>query len=145
MASSRYVQGSTARDIKRISRESRQASEENIRLVRDVRKTVQWSASYVIILSAIAILFVATIMVYVSLQSSVTNLRDDKGRLISQYEEAKVDNDLYYESIVSSVNIKEIERIAVEELGMKMAGNGQIMTYTNDIDDYVKQYRDMPN
>ena len=46
---------------------------------------------------------------------------------------------------MSKVDIKEIERIAVEDLGMKMAGQGQIYTYSNDVDDYVKQYAEIPN
>lgn len=145
MATSSYVQGSTARDIKRISEERRRASEANIRLVRDNRKSVQWSPSYAIIFSAVVVIAVLAILRYVKLQSDVTNLREDKGKLIAEYEDLKVSNDLYYENIVSHIDIKEIERIAVEDLGMKMAGQGQILTYESDIDDYVKQYRDIPN
>lgn len=92
-----------------------------------------------------AIMVMAFVAVgYVSLQSQVTNLRKEKGQLSNQYENMKLANDLYYEEMISKIDLKEIERIAVEELGMKMAGEGQVMTYSNDFDDYVIQYADIP-
>ena len=61
-----------------------------------------------------------------------------------EYEELKRSNDLYHERIVSKVDIGEVVRIAEEELGMKLAGEGQIISYSGQIDDYVKQYADVP-
>ena len=108
-------------------------------------KTVQQSRRYVNIVIMVAAVVVALAFLYITEQSDVTNLRKQKGQMISQYEDIKLSNDLYYEDIVSRVDIKEIERIAVEELGMKMAGQGQIYTYTDDVEDYVKQYADLPD
>ena len=45
---------------------------------------------------------------------------------------------------MSEVDLKEIEHIAVAELGMQLAGSGQIVSYSGDIEDYVKQYSDLP-
>lgn len=114
-------------------------------LLPGVGKTVQQSRRYVNIVIMVAAVVVALAFLYITEQSDVTNLRKQKGQMISQYEDIKLSNDLYYEDIVSRVDIKEIERIAVEELGMKMAGQGQIYTYTDDVEDYVKQYADLPD
>lgn len=74
----------------------------------------------------------------------MTSLMNQKAALQSQYEALRLDNDLYEDRIYSAVNLQEIERIAVEELGMKLAGEGQIIIYSGEIEDYVKQYMDMP-
>lgn len=108
------------------------------------QKTVQFRLSYGIMFIVVATLLVSSAMKYISLQSDVTMLLREKGHLMAEVEDAKASNDLYYESIVSGVDLKEVERIAVEELGMKMAGEGQILTYSGDVEDYVKQYGDIP-
>jgi hypothetical protein len=109
------------------------------------RKNVQHPAKYGMMIFKVVLIIATIAFFYVREQASVTDLRNEKGKLESAYEELKVSNDLYYEDIMSKVDIKEIERIAVEDLGMKMAGQGQIYTYSNDVDDYVKQYAEIPN
>ena len=62
----------------------------------------------------------------------------------SKYEELKRSNDLYEERIISKVDMEEVVRIAEEDLGMQRATEGQIISYSGEIDDYVKQYSDVP-
>lgn len=136
-----YSNGSIARKYNENSEERR----EYVAPSKRKNRKVQISPLYgIMVVGAIMIISFVAIS-YVSLQSQVTSLRNQKGELISQYESMKLANDLYQEEMNSSVDLKEIERIAVEELGMKMAGEGQVMTYTNDFDDYVMQYLDVPN
>lgn len=137
-----YVYENTAR---KSTAPARKAAPGPVLLPSANRKTVQRSPKYVIMIIMTAMIIASTAMIYVSEQASVINLRKEKGQLVSQYEDIKLSNDLYYEDIMSKVDIKEIERVAVEELGMKMAAQGQIYTYANDVDDYVKQYVSIPN
>ena len=139
-----YQYGSAARAYESQYAENRIRNRE-VYGVKPMRKTVQWTVPYVMMLVVSLMVMAISTIVYLKMQSDVTNLRDEKGQLASEYEDMRVSNDLYYENIMSNVNIKEIERIAVEELGMTMAGSGQIMTYTSDMDDYVKQYNDIPD
>lgn len=135
-----YARGSEARKLKR-DYEPQQHS-----VINGKRKNavMQISFAYVIMIVAAVILMSFVAAGYVALQSDVTNLRKEKGQLISVYEGLKNSNDLYKQNMMSAVDLKEVERIAVEELGMKMAGQGQVMTYTDELDDYVKQYGDIP-
>lgn len=136
-----YANGSAARKYNDYYEEKR----EYIAPSKRRNRKVQISPLYgIMVIGAIMIMSFVAIS-YVSLQSQVTSLRNQKGQLTSEYESMKLANDLYQEEMNSSVNLKEIERIAVEELGMKMAGEGQVMTYANDFDDYVMQYLDVPN
>ena len=87
---------------------------------------------------------ICVVFSYVGLQSDVTRERKELAELVTDYEDLHRQNDLYYERIISNVDMEEIERIAREELGMRIAGEGQIVSYAGGIDDYVKQYSDIP-
>ena len=41
--------------------------------------------------------------------------------------------------------MNEVARIAEDELGMQRASEGQIISYSGQIEDYVKQYTDVPS
>ena len=138
-----YVYTSTARKLKRNDERQNFISYEPIK--RDKKKTVQISPLYVIMLTIVAGLVIFSVMNFIELNSQVTTLRNQKGKLTNQYEKMLLSNDLYYDSIMSKVDLAEIERIAVVDLGMKMADKGQVIEYSSDLDDYVKQYADLPN
>ncbi len=62
----------------------------------------------------------------------------------AQLEQAQTDNAAYKSSIESMYTIDEIYDVATNELGMVYARNGQIIYYESANEDYVKQYRDVP-
>lgn len=82
---------------------------------------------------------------FIKLQSDVTSFREEKARLNSEYEALRLSNDLYEKNIASGVDLSEVERIAMEDLGMTLAGEGQIIIYDSNMEDYVKQYALLPN
>lgn len=144
-SSAYYSEGSEARQLNRRSNAKRRHAEREFTVLNPRKATVRMSTSDVIMMVS-AVLVVAFVAIYyVSLQSEITNLRKEKSQLISQYESLKTSNDLYYDNMKGAIDLKEVERIAVEELGMKMAGKGQIIVYEDDLDDYVKQYTDIPS
>ena len=136
-----YVQGSTARTL-----ENRQRREfyTEVPIKRNTVKTVQWTPVYVIMLIGVVIFLLVTCMKNVFLYSEIARLRSEKGALTDSYEDLVLSNNLYYDRIMSEVDLKEIEHIAVAELGMQRAGSGQIVNSSGDIEDYVKQYSDLP-
>ena len=141
-----YVYGNAARKLpKETERELRVRSRSVREQARQERIAYYklLSNAVLIVLTVVALCFV--IFYYINVQAEVTALMNQKAALQSQYEELRLDNDLYEDRIASSVNLQEIERIAVEELGMKLAGEGQIITYSGDIEDYVKQNMDIPD
>ena len=48
-------------------------------------------------------------------------------------------NDEEYNRIVNSIDLEEIKRIAMGELGMVYAQEGQVITYENKGYDYMRQ------
>ena len=51
----------------------------------------------------------------------------------------KLANDEEYNRIISSIDLEEIKRIAIGELGMTYAQEGQIVLYVNEDNDYMRQ------
>lgn len=141
-----YVYGNTAKRLK----EDRRGRDfyvlpESSRDIAKRQKKAHAAKIYNTVLVVVTVVALCSIIWhYINVQAEVTALMSRKATLQSQYEELHLDNDLYEDRINSSINIQEIERIAVEELGMRLAGEGQIVNYSGEIEDYVKQYADMP-
>ena len=87
---------------------------------------------------------IGSVLLFIRTQNTLTMSRRQYATMSSRYEELKRSNDLYEERIISKVDMEEVVRIAEEDLGMQRATEGQIISYSGQIDDYVKQYSDVP-
>lgn len=140
-----YVYGNTVRqlDVKRaIEEEPRRQVSPSIRKNRD--KAIHMNFGYVLFLVASLVITGMVLINYIQLQSQMTNSVDNIAKLESQLNDLKLANDEEYSRIVSSVDLEEIKRIAIGELGMTYAQEGQIITYSGENSDYVKQVADIP-
>ena len=86
-----------------------------------------------------------SITYYLSLQSDITNMVKEISKMESTLNQIKMDNDETYSRINSNVNIDEIRRVAIQELGMKYADEGQIVSFNGDGSDYVRQTGEIPS
>lgn len=135
-----YVYDNTARrlDVRRKLEEEpkRQLSNET-RKNRD--KARHMSLPYVLFLMVAACSCGFILVNYIQLQSELTNRVKNIASLESQLNNMRVANDEEYSRITSSIDLEEIKRIAIGELGMTYAEQGQIVTYTNDGNDYMRR------
>lgn len=141
-----YVYGNTARrlDVQRQLEEApkRQPSHE-VRKNRD--KARHMNLGYVVFLIG-ALCTVALILVnYIQLQADLTNRINNIARLESELNTKKLTNDEEYSRLTSSVDLEEIKRVAIGELGMTYAGEGQIITYSTEGNDYMRKVADDEN
>lgn len=144
MARQSYVHGSTARaiDIRTEIKENPRRLSTVARKNRD--KAVYMNLGYMLFL-VMAMLVTAFVLIsYIQLQSVITNNVNQISYLESHLNELKLANDEEYSRITSSVDLEEIKKIAIGELGMTYATEGQVVTYTNVGSDYVKQVAEMP-
>ena len=79
----------------------------------------------------------------IDLMADTAVLREEYFALQTEYKNLKDRNDNAEEAIENSVNMEEIRRLAIEEFGMKLPGEGQVAGYTSDVNDYVEQYADI--
>lgn len=144
-ANSRYVQGSAVRKLdvtREIEREPKKKLSNAARKNRE--KAERMSAGYVLFL-AVALLATGWILVgYISLQSDITNSIKNISVLESELNDLKLANDEEYSRITSNVDLEEVKRVAIQELGMQYAQEGQIVTFTSENSDYVKQMASIP-
>ncbi len=141
----RYVQGSAVRKLdvtREIEREPKKKLSNTARKNRE--KAEHMSASYVLFLS-LALLVTGWILVgYISLQSDITNSIKNISTLERELNDLRLANDEEYSRITSSVDLEEVRRIAIQELGMQYAQEGQIVIFTSENNDYVKQMASIP-
>ena len=76
---------------------------------------------------------------YISLQSRITSSVSDITALESELNSLIAANQERENSINASVDLNEVKNTAITELGMKYPDQGQMVTYTNDKVDYVRQ------
>lgn len=135
-----YVYGNTARqlDIKRqLEEQPRKQLSHEVRKNRD--KARHMNLGYVVFLMG-ALCACAFILVnYIQLQAELTNKVRNIALLESELNTKKLANDEEYSRITSSVDLEEIKRIAIGELGMTYAKEGQIITYTTEGNDYMRK------
>lgn len=126
-------------------REERIADIHPIREQRRRQKgSIRLTVSTLMLLFAGFAMVIASVLLFIRTQNTLTMSRRQYASMSSKYEELKRSNDLYEERIISKVDMEEVVRIAEEDLGMQRATEGQIISYSGEIDDYVKQYSDVP-
>lgn len=142
---STYVYENTARqlDIKRaLEEEPRRQLSHTTRKNRE--KAGHMSLGYVTFLVCVLLVAGYVLINYIQLQFDITNNVEYIASLESELNSLKEANDEAYTRINSSIDLEEIKRIAIGELGMTYAAEGQIIIYTNEGGDYVRQYGDIP-
>ena len=142
---SEYIQGNTVRklDIQRQLEEPPRKKLSNATR-KNREKAYHMNFPYVLFLATALVIMGIGLVGYIQLQAEITNSVKNISKLESQLNDLKLANDEAYSRITSSVDLEEIRRIAIGELGMQYAEEGQIINYSVDGSDYVKQFQDIP-
>ncbi|MDO4513918.1 MAG: cell division protein FtsL [Lachnospiraceae bacterium] len=107
-------------------------------------KALHMNFGYVFFLT-LALLATCYVLVgYITLQADITNSVKHIATLESRLNDLKLANDEEYSRITSGTDLEEIKRIAIGELGMTYAREGQIITFSTNGNDYVRQLADIP-
>jgi len=102
-------------------------------------KALHMSLGYVAFLLTALFLTGMVLVNYLQLQSEVTRKAEVIAARERRLNELKLSNDETYNRIESSIDMEEIKRIAIGELGMVYAGEGQIITYSYEGNDYLRR------
>ena len=140
-----YTEGNTARqlDVRRINE-----NEPRKRLSNEARKNRErayhMDFGYVVFL-ALALFVAGYVLIgYIQMQADLTTQVETIAALESRLNNLRLANEEELTRINSSIDLEEIKRIAIGELGMVYATEGQIVNYTNEGSDYVRQLGDIP-
>ena len=140
-----YIDGNTVRKLERVPERREERKPRTSSAVRQKRaRALQMNLSYVVFLTAAAVITVMVCINYLKLQSQNTTYQKTVTALNTQLSGMKLENDAQYNSIVSSVDLEHVKDVAINELGMSYPSEDQIYTYQPSESDYVKQYQDVP-
>ena len=82
---------------------------------------------------------------YVDLRNECTSLQKKISRDKIVYNDLKLANDEEYDRIMGSVNLEDIKKTAMDELGMDYPKKSQVVVIPGNGSDYVRQYKKIPD
>ena len=127
-----YIDGNTARKLQPLPQQRTRTTHQGTRHNQKRRMKVSpMNLGYISFMIASVLVVCVVLMGYINLQSDITNRVTHISKMESELNNLKLAND-------------EIKRIAIGELGMKYAKEGQVITYSGEGSDYVRQYGDIP-
>lgn len=142
---SKYLHGSVAPDYDvRTAIEEAPGRPLHERVHREHEKAIGLNFGYLAFIVFAIIVSVLFVVQYLSIQASNITASERLADLKSEYRAMSLKNDETYERIVDSVDLMEVKRVAMVEMGMVYAGEDQIITYESNDSDYVKQYMLIP-
>ena len=134
-----YIEGNTVRRIDTV-REMQQPVRRENRAVRKNRdRALYMNLPYVMFLTIALVITGAMLIGYLQAQANLTVSIKRVATLESQLNDMRLANDEQLERINSALNMEEVKRIAVEELGMTYAKEGQVVIVSGEGSDYVRQ------
>ena len=97
------------------------------------------SIGYALMVALMACAFFSGELYPDAVRTDLTTKITEVSRMESELNSLKLSNDEEYSRITSNINLEEVKRIAIGELGMTYAAEGQVITYANSSNDYMRQ------
>ena len=132
-----YIYGNTARSLQEELNASRKILSNETRKNRE--KAHHMNIGYILFLSGALFACAIFLIGYVQKQSELTSKIAQVSKLEKELNTLKLSNDEMYTRIQSNVNLEEIRKIAIDELGMTYAEEGQVLLYQGNKKDYMHQ------
>lgn len=135
---SAYVEGNTVRKLN-VVEELQKPLETQEKNKKKHDKSLYMNLGYVIFLIGALVVAAMILMSYIRVQSDIIMSVRNIASLESELNNVKLSNDEDYARAASSVDLEEIRRVAIGELGMRYAKEGQIINVSGEGSDYVRQ------
>ncbi len=136
-----YVEGNAARrlDVVEELQKPHRPRELSNAVKKNRDKAIYMNFGYVLFLTASLLVAGVVLINYIQLQSQITTSVKRVAAMESELNNLKVANDEEISRIESSIDLEEIRRIAITELGMTYPDADQIVTVPDGGSDYVRQ------
>ena len=108
-------------------------------------RSLSMDLRYVLFLTIAAVAVVTICVYFLKLQATSTKLQKRTVSLQTTLKDLKMENDIVYNEILSSVDLEKVRETAIDELGMSFPSQTQIAYYDAASSDYVKQYEEIPD
>lgn len=142
---SAYVQGNTARKLQVVPDIQREPEKKLSLRTQKNRERIRHMNIGSVLSMAIAMVAAGLILTwYLTLQTDITNSIEHIAALESRLNELRLENDENYSRITNNVDLEEVKRVAIQELGMIYAKEGQIISFNGEGSDYIRQTGSIP-
>ena len=148
MAKSRryYIDGNTVRVRETLP--ARREEEEILRVSvqpeqRPVR--VRINVPYVLTLLVVTLLFGYLCFSYLKVNASLNASMNRIASLEQQLVKARAENAVMENRLSAQMDLEEVFRIAVEEMGMVYPDENEVVEYTEQMREYVRQHENVPS
>lgn len=135
-----YIYGNTVTkpDVRRQFEEPRKKTLSNS--ARKNREKAKYMSFGYIVFLLIAFSVAAVVLIgYVRLNADITTLNQEIARQEKVLNTMRMENTEALSRIDSSIDIEEVKRVAIQELGMTYPKEGQIVSYVGVNYDYVRK------
>ena len=142
-----YVDGNTVRKLNVVEEIQNPTQPKKVNHVvrKNREKALYMNLGYVLFLVA-ALASAAIILIgYIQIQAEITLAVKNIAAMESELNDLRLTNDENYARAASSVDLEEIRSVAIGELGMRYAKEGQIINVSGEGNDYVRQLADIEN
>ena len=136
-----YIEGNTVRKINVVEEIQKPIERKESRTAGKKKPytALRMNIGYVVFLIGALVVSAMILMSYISLQSDIIIATRKVASLESELNNLKLSNDEDYARAASSVDLEQIRSVAIGELGMKYAKEGQIINVSGEGSDYVRQ------
>jgi len=140
-----YLEGTAARQLAYGYEAERLPAKKKLsHRARKNRERVSYmTLGYVGFLFAAMVVMLYMLTGYLHLQSELTGHVKTLANLKTQYTNLKLANDEAYNRICTNVDLERIRAVAIGELGMVYAQEGQIVTIEDSNTDFVRQSKNL--
>ncbi|MCR5650420.1 MAG: hypothetical protein K6F86_04500 [Lachnospiraceae bacterium] len=141
-----YDDGNTVRKKKHIYDDYEFQEEIPKAKPRDVRalKAQGLSMAYGFFLVVMAMVLLVGCIMYLNLRNDITAQQKTIAGMEKELGTLRQKNDEELDRIEGAIDMEEIKRIAMDELGMTYPQSGQVVDIEEGAGDYVRQYQDIP-
>ena len=141
-----YIDGDTVRVVEPSYTERPAKKQKQSDIARRNREKAHYmSLGYICFLTLMIGIFCTGCIWYVNLRTELTASQKKVSQMQISLTRLTQSNDEEYDRIESSVDLEEIKKIAMNELGMKYPDDGQVVNIDGSASDYVRQYKDIPS
>ena len=142
-----YVVGNTVRKLN-VAQELQNPVQQkpvNHAVRKNREKALYMNLGYVLFLVAALVSAAIILIGYIQLQAEITLSVKNIAAMESELNDLRLTNEEDYARAASSVDLEEIRSVAIGELGMRYAKEGQIINVSGEGNDYVRQLADIEN
>lgn len=140
-----YIDGNTVRKLDVVKEMQQPVNKGNKTVQKNRARARHMNLPYVMFLTMALVVTGMMLIGYLQIQSNLTVSVKRVATLESRLNDMKLANDEQLERINSALDMEEVRRIAVEELGMTYAKEGQVVFVSGEGSDYVRQLAEIAN